>query len=314
MLLLTWACPQAHAGEITPFAEVLIWHASEETSSTWASVVSETPSGSPDPRSVFAAQQLDFNWSPGFRVGVNIAPETSNWDWTLALTNFSTSQGAEIPDGDHLVLPEFFSGFVSGDGFSFTTASLDWSIRMTTFDIEAGHDIQVLDDVTIRPVFGLKIASIRQSLQSRWGNPSLGLTAVEDVNHDFFGVGPSFGVGGTWHVPGTSGLRVVGSCSGALMYGTWNVTDDFQRTDPGLPLLSYDAFSTTMNDAQLGTVMIRSFVGLEWTLPGKLELTAWLGYEAQWWANQQRLLTFQQLPMHGDLTLQGGSCGLAVCY
>ena len=295
----------AVAEGITPFAEAILWHASAETSSVWASEV-------PLLVDEFEATNIEFGWSPGFRAGAEIKPPGSLWDVRLAVTHFSTSQDASIEDGLNLVIPEFFSGFLSGDSFDFTTASVDWSIQYTTFDMELGHEIYLSDSLTIRPNFGLKAAVIDQDIDSNWAN-FLGLTAVETVDHEFFGIGPSAGVGVQWR-PHGGGLSLVGDVSGAILYGTWNVEDDFRRTDGGAPSSSYEAFSTSMNDSKLGTVMIRSFFGAQWELPLRTRVVGRIGYEMQWWANQQRLLTFQQLPMHGDLTFQGGVCGFAVYY
>jgi hypothetical protein len=301
--LLIACCSPADAKGVTPFAEVLIWQPSAETSTVWSSVVNAN---------TFEAANLDFGWNAGFRAGLNMQPAEALWDFNLSVTHFATSQTAFVPEGGHLVLPEFFSGFVSGDGFAFTSAGLDWSLNYTNFDLEAGHRIALSESLEIRPAFGIRAAVINQTIDSRWADSLLGLTAVENVQHDFFGIGPSAGLGARW-TP-VEHFSLVGECSGALMYGVWNVSDDFRRTDGGAPLLSYEAFSTSMNDATLGTVMIRSFFGFEWTIPSRFEIVARVGYEVQWWANQQRLLTFQQLPMHGDLTFQGGTCGVVVCF
>ena len=69
-----------------------------------------------------------------------------------------------------------------------------------------------------------------------------------------------------------------------------------------------------MKDSCLGTPVIRYFLGLEWEREGCVMITGRVGYELQWWANQQRMTTFQQLPMHGDLTLQGLTCGISVGF
>jgi hypothetical protein len=69
-----------------------------------------------------------------------------------------------------------------------------------------------------------------------------------------------------------------------------------------------------MKDSSLGSLNLNYFLGLEWIHRGDVTITARLGYELQWWANQQRLPTFQQLPMHGDLTLQGLTCGISVGF
>ncbi len=305
LFVLLVSAASATAEGITPFAEAIVWHASAETSSVWASEV-------PLLAHEFEATNLDFGWNTGFRAGLEIKPPEWLWDMRFTVTHFKTSQDAAIDDGLNLVIPEFFSGFLSGDAFDFTAASVDWSIQYTTFDWEIGHDIRVSPTCLIRPTFGLKGAVIDQNIHSNWAD-FFGVTAVETVDHEFFGIGPSAGVGVRWN-PGTPALSLVGDLSGAMMYGVWNVEDDYQRTDGGPPSSSYEAFSTSMNDSKLGTVMLRSFFGAEWRLPWRATVVGRVGYEMQWWANQQRLLTFQQLPMHGDLTFQGGVCGFAVYY
>jgi hypothetical protein len=92
------------------------------------------------------------------------------------------------------------------------------------------------------------------------------------------------------------------------------VNDAYARTDSQLPLGTYGAMTTSMTDSYLGTPSLRCFLGLEWVHHGNVTLTASVGYELQWWANQQRMLTFQQLPMHGDLTLEGLTCGVSVGF
>lgn len=305
LILLLAGATIAQAEGMTPFAEAIVWHASAETSSVWASEV-------PLLVQEFEATNLDFGWNAGVRAGLEIKPPEWLWDVRFTVTHFQTSQDAAIEDGFNLVIPEFFSGFLSGDAFDFTAASVYWSIQYTTFDWEVGHDIYLSENCLIRPTFGLKGAIIDQNVHSKWGDV-FGLIAVENVSHEFFGIGPSAGIGARWSpIPGN--FCLVGDLTGSMLYGVWNVEDDYQRVG-GLPSSStYDAFSTSMNDSKLGTVMIRSFFGAEWRLPMHANVVGRVGYEMQWWANQQRFLTFQQLPMHGDLTFQGGVCGIAITY
>jgi hypothetical protein len=69
-----------------------------------------------------------------------------------------------------------------------------------------------------------------------------------------------------------------------------------------------------MKDSSLGVPVLRYFLGLEWVHKGNVTLNARVGYELQWWANQQRMLAFQQLPMHGDLTIEGLTCGVSIGF
>ena len=63
-----------------------------------------------------------------------------------------------------------------------------------------------------------------------------------------------------------------------------------------------------MKDFKLGALMLRGFMGIGWDVEfEQCHFAAKLGYEMQIWFNQLRIPTFQQLVLHGDLTLQGGT-------
>ena len=60
--------------------------------------------------------------------------------------------------------------------------------------------------------------------------------------------------------------------------------------------------------------MLRYFAGIDWTYEAKASVALKVGYEMQYWMNQLRLPLFQQVPVHGDLTLQGGTCGILIKF
>ncbi len=311
-LLVILSCCTARADGVSPFAEALVWRASEETSSIWASAVTSSTSPSTGPTTTFSPTDIDFGWNGGLRAGFAFQSDDSDWSASLYWTHFGTSATSAFTSEDQLVIPEFFSGFLSGDSFFFTNAAIDWQLTLNTFDLEVGHELYLGESLRMYPTLGLKGAVINQTIRSQWSDPFLLLSATENVDHDFWGIGPSFGIAGSWDVPRCSNLSVVGSFSAAFMYGVWNVNDTYQRTNPEPGFGSYRAFSTELNDSKLGTLMLRYFFGCEWAWHDNF--TARAGYELQWWANQQRLTTFQQLPMHGDLTLQGLTCGIAISF
>ena len=228
-------------------------------------------------------------------------------------TYFPTVGTANIPSDLYIVMPESFSGTVTTTPpLIYTSGAIEWNLDYHTIDFEIGREIPLTETLSIRPSAGLKAAIINQSLATSWSDPLIGLHSFGNTEHDYWGLGPSFGIDGRWGFRPEGGLGLVGSFSGALMNGVWNVTDDFVRGAAlGIP---EESVSTTMHDSSLGTLMFRYFFGLEWTRPGNVSTSVHIGYETQWWANQQRITTFQQLPLHGDLTLQGASCGVTVCF
>ena len=216
-LALIACCSTAVAQNVTPFCDMLYWHASEETSAVWSSVTT---------LSSFSAETMQFDWSPGFRVGFACRPDADSWDVKLYWTYFRTSQEAAA-GGVALVIPEFFSAFVGGSDCLFNAASLDWTLNYNTIDLEVGRKFAVGESAWIRPSMGLKAAVIRQDMQMDLASYLLGITAHENVTHDFWGLGPSFGIDGAWNLPKCNKLSLVGSFSGDLLFGQWNVKDAY---------------------------------------------------------------------------------------
>lgn len=309
LLISLTGCSTAIAQGVTPFGNVLIWHPSEETSSIWSSAVTTS-----DSLNTFSAANVQFDWNAGLRIGLAHRRDEQSWDAKLYWTSFRSSGNASYPSGGQAIIPEFFSGFVSGDALIFDGAKVDWGLTFNTVDFELGRTVGIGQSMSVRPSLGVKAAVIDQRIQANWTSFSLDLDAIERIDHDFQGIGPSFGIDGRWVFPRYRNLSLVGSFSGAFLWGTWNVEDTYERTDTAYPLLAYGAFTTSMKDSSLGTLNLNYFMGLEWVRPGKVTITGRLGYELQWWANQQRLTTFQQLPMHGDLTLQGLTCGISLGF
>ena len=117
-----------------------------------------------------------------------------------------------------------------------------------------------------------------------------------------------------WILPKCGNLSLTGSFSADFLFGQWNVNDAYTRTDNQPPAGVYGAVVTSMKDSCLGVPVLNYFLGLQWRHEGPITLDVRAGYELQWWANQQRLPAFQQLPMHGDLTLTGLTCGVSVGF
>ena len=346
-LTLLACCSTASAEGVRPFCDALYWRASAATSAVWSSVI-DASLFSDD--SSFTAETLQFGWDPGFRGGVELGrPERSDsWDARLYWTNFHTSSSASAY-GNVGVMPEFFSSFVGSDIIDFNRAAVDWGLTYNTIDLELGRKYRVSPTTWFRPSMGIKAGIIRQKARMDLQRDVLGLdllSAEAEARNNFWGIGPSFGISGGWsfwrggeasnsqqcgqelaeyagptlsttHVssfPKRHDLSLVGSFSADFLFGRWDVDDSYRRTDALVAPTDYREYTTSMNDTCLGTPVLHCFLGLQWVYQGKMALTAHAGYEMQWWANQQRTTTFQQLPMHGDLTIEGLTCGLSIDF
>lgn len=302
LILSSMHLVNADAENLSAFGDLLVWHASQETASTWANIVSEPQSKYVD----FDAANIDFGWNCGFRGGFGYQSQSDQRNLELYWTYFPAKASSNFNMGEQIVIPEFFSGFVSDN--LFFGANIDWQIIMNMFDLEFGRKINIGRTLTLRPKIGIKTGTIRQKINSNWN--AIIYTVTEQVKNNFFGIGPSFGIDSQWNL--FNNISLIGDFSTALMWGNWSIKDTYNRPSALFGVVTPTKITTTMNQMQLGTMMFGYFMGFSWQHQGRANVTLKVGYEMQLWCNQLRMPTFQQLPVHGDLTLQGGTCHIRI--
>lgn len=295
------------SGNFSVFEELIYWHVSQQTSSLW---VTSQPLNTP-PGYTYPVHSVNFGWSPGLKLGMKYEPQDSV-DFKLYWTYFSTktTDSVTAPPG-HVLFPVFFNGFTTLNFFN--QAQLKWQMRMNTLDGEIGHEFSPLDTLKVRPFIGVKGGVINQNLDSSWqarvGNFNA-YTATENVVQDFWGIGPSFGVDSVWNL--YKDLKINSSLATALLWGHWNIQDTYSRPEALLGLIAPTTISSNIKNSMLGSYMVKLFLGLEWRFKARTLVTMKAGYEMQFWANQLRLPLYEQLPVRGDLTLQGITCGISI--
>lgn len=287
---------------LTPFTDLLIWEISEQTSSIWSNITTTPASNVYD----YRIQNTDFDWQPGLRVGFLYEPEQKYWDSRLYWTYFSTDRKYKLPAYGQIISPGFFSSFLSLD--TFFGVDFDWRIAINMLDYNISHEFPVTDGMSLRPSIGVKAGTIHQHIHVDWDADVYG--ATEKVKNNFSGIGPTFGMDLKWNF--FRNFLLIGNLSGAFMWGNWKVSDMYNRPGALLGIITPTTITTDLNDAKLGTIMFNYFLGLEWFYRGRSDLSLQLGYEMQFWPNQVRLTMFQQLPTHGDLTLQGATCRIHI--
>lgn len=287
--------------------EFLIWFASEQLSSAWFSQLTTLIEGGMI-SDTFSAPSLRFDWDVGFRVGLGYGMEYDEWDTQLHWSRFCTRAQDSVSGG--VILPEFFGAFLHGDGPNFGT--IDWSLFYNMIDWDLGRSYWVSEYLSFRPFFGLQGGWIDQTIHSQWHVVSRSVGGVsipvdylahEDLHNNFWGVGPLGGINTKWILGHTSSYRfhLFGDVSSAWMWGVWACDDVYTNPTPA-------SISTNMADSNLGALMLQGIVGLGWDAKiNKMFFSLQMGFETQFWLNQLRIPTFQQLRLHGDLTLQGGT-------
>ena len=265
----------------------------------------------PRPSNTYTEPNVYFGWSPGLKVGVQYK-QPGFFDTKLYWTYFSTKTREAITAApNEIILPEFFNGFTSLSLFN--AAQLDWRLILNMVDVELGHQFNPLETLIVHPFIGVKGGTINQSIHSSWQENEFNTTlysATENLKNNFVGVGPSFGIESVWQL--YKNITIRSDFATALLWGHWNIKDDFHRPAALAGLISERTISSNTTNSMLGSFMTRGFMGLEWTFKAKALVTIKAGYEMQFWSNQLRLPVFQALPIHGDLTLQGATCGILI--
>ena len=285
------------------FVDGLYWFASEETTNVWASVV-----GKSQPNvNFFKAQGLSFKPNGGVRAGLGYCAERNPWDVQLYTTWYQTHGCSSVPNTpNQLIETQFFAGFINGDIAN--SAQIFWKLKFNMYDGELGYNFVFGDHLVIRPFLGLRGGWINQPLTYSANNvvlfgPGGPFTSTESLLQKFWGIGPQFGANSLWTFAQSKigSLSLFGDFSLATLWGHWSFCDKYANS-------TGQTFSVNLKDSTLGQLVLRGCAGFGWqgACTEKCDLTVQLGYELQWWVNQLRIPTFQQLPLHGDLTLQGG--------
>ncbi len=305
------------SGQFDLFADFLVWKASEEPTAFWTNSVKIRP----DLTVVFDAQDFTFPWDLGFRVGAGYHFVYDQWDTQVYWTRFHTGAHHHAPSNGYANLSQFFAGFIDeftgGLNNYAESAKIHWTLRYDMIDWDLGRSFWVSKGLSLRPFLGIKGGWINQEIHTKWNNittvaPIIHFPSTENLKNNFWGVGPSAGVKTKWKIRqfGSQFISFFGDFSSAMLWGTWVETDVYKNPMPRKVVIH-------MKNSELGSLMLQGFLGMGYDADfnkGRTHFALRLGYEMQLWFNQLRLITFNQLLLHGDLSLQGGTLNCCIDF
>ncbi len=177
----------------------------------------------------------DFDYEPGFQVGLGWGGAKDNWtlyaEYTWLHANTHTSASAPTPDVASIngVTVGSAGIYVPTNWFPYQTAnnptthvSSKWKYGIDLFDLQISRPYYSGTRFTVDPSLGLRGAIFTQSLKITLDNLSAsGATAVganrnASYRSHSWAIGPRLGMKGSWHLG--YGLRIIGDGDVSLLY------------------------------------------------------------------------------------------------
>jgi hypothetical protein len=309
------------SNEVSISADLLFWVVHEAGPDCWAEVFDTNPGSV-----VNEIRQVEFQWDPGFIVGVGYGMAYDQWNTNASYTWFHT-EGKDFASSDQGAIFSTFLGNFYADnpdgaglhGPSYRRAYIDWTVSFNMFDWELGRSFRVSEALSLRPFVAAKGGWIHQSVHTRWEIPDVAALpnpvpfnqASENIKNHFWGIGPAAGVDTRWNLFAKDwGVYLFGNFSGALLWGHWSFDDLYENDIPHQVKVDSQSLDG-------GAPMVRAFMGLGWNRyfnQSGLLFSAKLGYELQFWLGQLKFYSFTAGRQESLLTLQGGTFAFGLDY
>jgi hypothetical protein len=324
-IMLFFVLPSPAFPKSYAFVDALVWNARQSNATNWGQVL--TPLALNE-RIIFL--EAPFKYKPGVRAGFGYTSPLKPWDVVFYYTGYQTNAQNQVSTNSSEVHSAFSSNFYAnnpqGNGISgpfYRRAGIKWDITYNTLDLELGRSLAVDSWLVLRPLIGLRAATINQTINSNWHEPFEPTTsktkeptpittfnfATERITNDFKGLGPSIGLDTTWNFYNSpkQTLSLLGKASAAFLWSHWNFSDVYQNQVQRI---------STQSDALWSCAwMTKLFLGLDAsTVHAHARWNLRLGYEIQAWFNQLQYYSFDMGKTNDTLFLQGALVGIGVHF
>lgn len=265
------------------------------------------------------AKPVDFDYEPGFKLGMGYRINEQAWDlfanWTWLrshphLSEHSTSSsfiisGIQSPTAGSL------------DFINASSAKAHGKFTFDSVDIELGKEYFIGKRISLRPFAGIKTAWVNQNVRIKFYNPATlnennqngagsNLVLLPDIkeklhNHTF-GIGPRAGVNSRWMLGGSQ-FAFLANASASLLWEEYEFFGAAYIIGPnGVP-----RGGSVESEGNSIKPVAEGFLGFDWgmCLPKKTRLRIAAGYEMQYFWDQLEFAFGQVIDQKQALSLHG---------
>lgn len=254
---------------------------------------------------------VDFDFKPGFRVGIGADFKHDGWDTLLDYTwiqNVSAKGSAYSDPNGLLIYPfentPFFYAFNR-----IVSMNAEWKLHFNALDWEVGRSFFVSRFLMLRPFFGLKGAWIYQHYNvfayNHYFTPIQLDLSSSYSNQDFQGLGIRGGFDSSWFF--AKNWALYGNFALTGMWGFFHMTREDEVISGGPVGTDFVAVDIHNNYHTVKPVL-EFGIGLEWQTwfyQDKYRFAVKAGWEDQIWVENNQFIQLGDPPIVGDLTFEG---------
>lgn len=266
----------------------------------------------------------DVEAKPGFKVAIGANLKNDSWDLYLDYTFLYGNESSSVSVSDNnTIWPLLNNTFIANQENSIFQSFLAENVYIPSSEghlefqynnmhLELSKMIPLFCQMLINPHFGLQGAWIRQHFHATYKYATTSsYTAVGGqqlhFGQQFWGVGPVFGIDGTWQC--FKHLGFFGTTSFAALWGNFDAVSKTFETNylPDSPYKELNTIDMKFNPTTLSPVMEISLgLSSDWMLYDKYRIVYTLSWDTQVWFSHGQHQTF--LP-NSDLFVQGLTTG-----
>ena len=265
--------------------------------------------------------QMDFDYKPGFQVGVGMNYDHDNWDSYAEYTRIhGTNSSSASADTGRALLGNWGSNRLLARGQAFSSASASFKTNLDFVDWVLGRSYFVGKNLTFHPVVGVRGAWITQNMSVHYKNPVAGTTGDSTILSPVcsldtysrvhsWGVGARTGVETNWLLG--QGIRLYGNGYADMLYTKYKLqnksifTNSVNNTQYVISKDRIGAVRTHL-DLELGFGWGSYFDNNNW----HIDLSAGYGFQVFFNQNMFRnsnddIVVASGCVANGDMTAQG---------
>ena len=214
-------------------ASFIYWQAKEKGLELGITANTETADNGCDPCKTGSVINMDFDFKPGFKVGLGMHSDYDNWHLYLEYTRLHLTDHKTYKLNDDCACNDDCDPFPPcteilpvriAEDLYLNVAKGKWTMNLDVLDLELGRAYWVGTELTFAPFVGLRGGWLDQKMRAKYCGrvddegcavPSC-ISYITTNKSDSWLIGPRVGIDTNWHV--WEGFRLFGNTAFSLFY------------------------------------------------------------------------------------------------